>query len=137
MFPIYLAQLKDVLHTPIPDSYLVLTDRLWPRGTRKVDMEHIDWYKAASPSTELRQGFHTGTLSTQQFQLAYKKQLRAEPQVLAPLIEKARQQPVYLVTATRDPNTSYLVVLHQAILDAAGDDYLSYGSAQQKNKESV
>ena len=118
MFPINLVQIKDVLHESTPDGYFVLTDRLWPRGVRKVDMEHIEWYKGASPSTELRKGFHAGDLSPKQFQLAYKKQLEAEPQSLAPLIEKAKQQPLYLVTATHDPHTSYLVVLRQAILDA-------------------
>lgn len=115
---ITLARVQDILHDRPTDGYLVFTDRLWPRGISKVDMEHIEWYKDASPSTELRKGFHAGTLSPQKFKIAYKKQLDAEPQFLAPLIEKARQHPLYLLTATHDADTSYLTVLRQSILDA-------------------
>lgn len=118
---ITLARVQDILHEAPTTGYLVLTDRLWPRGIRKIDMEHIEWYKDASPSTELRKGFHAGTLSPQKFKLAYKKQLDAEPQVLLPLIEKVRQKPLYLLTATHDADTSYLTVLRQAILEHITD----------------
>lgn len=115
---ITLVQLKEVLHDPSIKGDYVLTDRLWPRGVRKTDMKHIEWYKGASPSTELRKGFHAGDLSPKQFQLAYKKQLDADLESITPLVEKARNHDLHLVTATHDPDTSYLVVLKQAIIDA-------------------
>lgn len=114
---ITLARIQDVLHEAPTTGYLVLTDRLWPRGIRKADMEHIEWYKNASPSAKLRKDFHADTLSPQQFKAAYKKQLDTEPQVLIPLIEKVRQKPLYLLTATHDADTSYLTVLREAILE--------------------
>lgn len=116
--PISLVQMHDVIADPPKTGYVVLTDRLWPRGTRKEALAHVEWYKSASPATELRKGFHAGTLSPAAFKKAYRQQLDADPAQLAPLIAKAREQPLYLVTATHDPNTSYLTVLKQAILDA-------------------
>lgn len=116
-YPITLAQIHDVIDQPPTSAYAVLTDRLWPRGIRKEALAHIEWYKGASPSTELRKAFHAGSLTTEAFKRAYKQQLDADPTQIAPLVAKAREQPLCLVTATHDPNTSYLTVLHQAIVD--------------------
>lgn len=48
-------------HLDDPDGthgYVVLVDRLWPRGVRKERLHHDLWAKEVAPSTDLRQWFH-------------------------------------------------------------------------------
>lgn len=40
------------------EGYVVLVDRLWPRGVRKEALHHDLWAKEVAPSKELRQWFH-------------------------------------------------------------------------------
>lgn len=104
--------------TPAAGTARVLIDRLWPRGLRKDALGDIQWLREASPDTELRKGLHGGTLTPQQFRTRYHQQLRQTPDALLPLMRLARQGPLQLLTATHDPQTSYLDVLRQAVLDA-------------------
>ena len=116
---IQLQQLHHVLAEPNSQLDYVLIDRLWPRGVRKADLESIvHWYKDAAPSPELRKALHDGSLSDAKFRQAYARQLKDDAESLTPLLEKARTGTLCLVTATKNPDSSYLVVLRDALLSS-------------------
>lgn len=115
---IHLQQIYPLRDEPLPKSgALVLTDRLWPRGFKKTELEDlkIEWYKAASPSDELRKRFHGKKLNDKEFNEAYRKELSDNPKALEPLVQYAQKGPLYLITALHEPQDSYLSVLSEQI----------------------
>lgn len=116
---ITLDRVQNAVLQPAAGQTRVLTDRLWPRGLRKEALGDIQWYKEASPSTELRKAFHAGTLDVPAFQVAYTKQLLDEASCLDPLLALLNNGDVTLLTATKDASTSYLSVLKAVLLDRA------------------
>lgn len=113
---ILLDRVQNAIHHDGLGRRRVLTDRLWPRGMRKEALGDIQWYKAASPSTELRKAFHAGELDIPAFQCAYRQQLEADVDCLTPLLNYLHQGPLTLLTATKDANSSYLSVLKAVLL---------------------
>lgn len=116
---ITLDRVQNAVLQPAAGQTRVLTDRLWPRGLRKEALGDIQWYKEASPSTELRKAFHAGELDVSAFQIAYTKQLLDEASCLDPLLALLNKGDVTLLTATKDASTSYLSVLKAVLLDRA------------------
>lgn len=121
-YTITLSRIYDATHEPSGKAARVLTDRLWPRGLRKDELGDIQWLRDASPSTELRKGFHGGDLPPEQFQQRYQQQLKLDPDSLLPLMRLARKGELQLLTATHDPQTSYLTVLKQAVIQALAEE---------------
>lgn len=102
------------------DGRRLLVDRLWPRGLRKEDPRIGEWIPAVAPSTELRQWYGHRPDRFAEFQRRYADELTedAPAHALAELHDAARAAaPLTLLTATRDPGTSHLVVLAR-LLDA-------------------
>jgi uncharacterized protein YeaO (DUF488 family) len=68
----------------------VLIMRIWPRGVRK---DRVDvWMKDASPSRELLDAYHHAGLSWDDFEAAYRREIREErPQVLDELRKLERE----------------------------------------------
>ncbi|MEN6375380.1 MAG: DUF488 family protein [Smithella sp.] len=53
-----LISIKRAYDAPVKsDGILVLVDRIWPRGIKKVDAKIDIWLKDVAPSTKLRQWF--------------------------------------------------------------------------------
>lgn len=96
------------------DGARVLVDRLWPRGKRKDELALSEWYKAA-PSAELRRAFHQGDMDAETFARDYAQELQNDSGVLVPLMRHARAGRLTLLSAVRDPQTSYLAVLREAL----------------------
>lgn len=101
------------------DGARVLVDRLWPRGVSREKAALSDWARELTPSTELRQAFHQGTLPFALFEAAYIKELeesqaaqQKKQQVLA-LLQKG---PVTLLTANRDMEQNHALVLRDWLL---------------------
>lgn len=117
---ILLDRIQNAVHQPTAEHPRVLTDRLWPRGLRKEALGDIQWYKDASPSTELRKAFHSGELDVPKFQVAYKKQLLENLACLDPLLALLNCGDVTLLTATKDANSSYLSVLKTVLAERVG-----------------
>ncbi|ASR88129.1 DUF488 domain-containing protein [Alcaligenes faecalis] len=128
-YTITLSRIYDAIHEPAGKAARVLTDRLWPRGLSKDELGDIQWLHEASPANELRKNFHSGAISPEQFQHRYHEQLQHDPDALFPLMKLARQGELQLLTATHDPQTSYLTVLKQAVIEAlAKEDRLHDGN---------
>lgn len=121
-YTITLHRVQDAVHEAPGKAARVLTDRLWPRGLRKDALGDIQWLRDAAPDTALRKGFHSGDIPPEQFRRQYGQQLRQSPDALLPLMKLARQGELQLLTATHDPQTSYLTVLRKAVLDALAEE---------------
>ncbi|MFF8828565.1 DUF488 domain-containing protein [Streptomyces sp. NPDC015131] len=96
------------------DGPRVLVDRLWPRGLSKADARIDEWPKSLTPSTELRRWYHTaGDDAYEEFRRRYEAELAAPEaaDALARLRTLAREGPLTLLTASRDPGRSHAAVL--------------------------
>jgi uncharacterized protein YeaO (DUF488 family) len=93
------------------DGYRVLVDRLWPRGVAKEAAALDDWLKDVAPSDALREAYHAGDLKWAQFRRRYLGELKTHGESLRPLARRAREAPVTLVFAARDPHRNNAVVL--------------------------
>jgi uncharacterized protein YeaO (DUF488 family) len=99
------------------DGRRILVDRLWPRGVSKEAAKLDDWCKEVAPSDELRRWYGHDPERFEEFAARYRKELsegeRAE--ALARLAAEAREGPVTLLTATKEPEISQAAVLKAAI----------------------
>ncbi|MGW1724067.1 DUF488 domain-containing protein [Streptomyces sp. NPDC002306] len=95
------------------DGMRVLVDRLWPRGLSKDAARVDEWPKGLTPSTELRQWYHAGEGSYEEFSRRYEAELAAPEaaEVLGRLRESAGQGPVTLVTASKAVGENHATVL--------------------------
>ncbi|GEL19038.1 DUF488 domain-containing protein [Pseudonocardia asaccharolytica] len=95
------------------DGYRVLVDRLWPRGIAKDTAEFDEWCKDVAPSTDLRKWYGHDPDRFAEFGRRYRAELgQAEPsRAVGQLRARARQGPVTLLTATKDPAISAAAVL--------------------------
>jgi uncharacterized protein YeaO (DUF488 family) len=91
----------------------VLVDRLWPRGFRKGDPRVGRWMPKVAPSTELRRWYAHKAERFDEFAARYTVELESAEAAaaLAELRELVRNDPVTLVTATRDLDGSHVAVL--------------------------
>src|SRR5699024_11816709 len=70
------------------DGKRILVDGVWPRGIKKEDLQHDEWYKDIAPSTDLRKWFDHDPDKWEAFKKKYKKELK-EHQYLVDDIKKA------------------------------------------------
>lgn len=101
--------------------YRVLVDRLWPRGTTKTAAALDEWLKDAAPSSELRRWYGHDVQRFDEFARRYRAELEEPPASVAfdRLVELARQQPLTLVTATRDVEHCGALVLGRLLTSRA------------------
>ena len=105
-----------------PDEYRVLVDRLWPRGRSKGAVDHDEWVKSATPSTELRQWYGHDPKRFSEFARRYRAELALPPGsgVVSQLRETSQTRRLVLLTATRDIEHSGATVLRNVIVGADG-----------------
>jgi uncharacterized protein YeaO (DUF488 family) len=84
------------------DGTLILIDRLWPRGMKKVDAAIDAWIKDIAPSTALRKWFDHEPSRWQKFRSRYAVELHKHPEQLNRLRALARQCSITLVFSARD-----------------------------------
>lgn len=96
------------------DGYIVLVDRLWPRGIKKSDLRYDEWLKDIAPSAELRKALHAQSIDFEHFSRKYRQELQNSVP-LAELKARAQKQKVTLMTAARTDQDNHITVL-KAIL---------------------
>ena len=98
-------------------GYRVLVDRLWPRGLTKAQAALDEWLTDAAPSSDLRRWYGHRVERFDEFARRYRAELRHPPASAAVdhLVELAHEQPVTLLTATRDVEHSGALVLHEVL----------------------
>jgi uncharacterized protein YeaO (DUF488 family) len=99
------------------EGYRVLVDRLWPRGITKAEAALDEWLTEAAPSPELRRWYGHRVERFDEFARRYRAELRRQPasSAVERLVELAHEQPVTLLTATRDVEHSGARVLHEVV----------------------
>ena len=71
------------------DGYRILVDRLWPRGIKKEDLHHDEWFKGIAPSSDLRKDFDHEDDKFTWFKEHYEKELnKRDEDVQAPGVYK-------------------------------------------------
>ncbi len=115
------------------DGARFLTDRLWPRGIKKADLELTDWLREVCPVNSLRKAWHQGEVTYDEFCQQYREQLCQDPSVLIPIIKAVRQRPVTLLTAVKTPQRSHIPVLKSAILEALANEDKSNDDRQSQS----
>jgi uncharacterized protein YeaO (DUF488 family) len=93
-----------------------LVDRLWPRGIRRADLALDDWPRDVAPSDELRRWFGHDVARWPEFRRRYLAELAAASDVVAPLLQAAREGDVTLLYAARDAEHNNAVVLREHLL---------------------
>lgn len=104
------------------DGARFLTDRIWPRGIKKVDLYLTDWLREVCPVNSLRKAWHQGEVTYDEFCQQYREQLCQDPAVLLPILKAARQGPVTLLTAVKTPQRSHMRVLKSIVLEALANE---------------
>jgi uncharacterized protein YeaO (DUF488 family) len=99
------------------DGYRVLVDRVWPRGLSKDRARLDEWCKQVAPSTQLRQWYGHDPTRFDDFVRRYRIELEhaEQAQALDRLREISAQQPVTLLTATKQLDISQAAVLAQLL----------------------
>ncbi|MDA8193084.1 MAG: DUF488 family protein [Thermaerobacter sp.] len=95
------------------DIYRILVDRLWPRGVVKTRRSWDAWFKDLAPTSDLRKWYGHEPERYTEFRRRYWVELeqhRAGPAMLQ-LLSIWHEQPIMLVTATKNVDLSHVPVL--------------------------
>lgn len=105
-------RLKRVYEPASPDDGCrILVERLWPRGLSKREARVDWWARDCAPSAELRRWFAHDAGKWKEFCRRYHAELRANPEALAPLLERVRAGTVTFVFASRETRHNNAVAL--------------------------
>ena len=113
-------RVRRVYEQPSPaDGARVLVDRVWPRGLRKDAARLDEWAKDVAPSTELRTWYGHDPAKFGEFKRRYTAELDQPEarEALNRLRALAADQPVTLLTATKELDLSQAVVLAGLLRD--------------------
>ncbi len=112
-----------------PDAVRVLVDRLWPRGVAKVSAPWALWAQGVSPTTELRRWYGHAAERYEEFRGRYWAELEASlPNAdMDKVMALWREQPVMLLTASRELDQSHVPVVREFLLRLAALDSSSGG----------
>jgi uncharacterized protein YeaO (DUF488 family) len=116
-----IIKMKRIYEKAAPaDGFRVLVDRLWPRGVKK-ETANIDlWDKDITPTTKLRQDFHSGVLSWQEFSALYKTELTNNP-ALDSFVDLIKdKQTVTLLFAGKDTDHTHVKVIIEVLEQKMG-----------------
>lgn len=93
------------------DGTRILIDRLWPRGLAK-EKARIDlWSKDIAPSTGLRVWFDHDPAKWPEFRTCYRAELRTKPELMAEIVERAKDGAVTLLYAAKDKKHNHALLL--------------------------
>jgi uncharacterized protein YeaO (DUF488 family) len=108
------VRVRRIYEEPSPqDGTRVLVDRIWPRGLTKGKADLDEWCKEIAPSTPLRKWYDHDPERFEEFRRRYRAELE-QPQraaALQHLGELAKDRPLTLLTATKQPDISEAMVL--------------------------
>lgn len=107
-----MIRIKRVYEEPAPgDGARFLVERLWPRGIRKDALQMKAWLKELAPSPDLRKWYAHDVSRWEEFQKRYRRELKADPDALEPLLDAARHGNVTLLYSARDTEHNSALVL--------------------------
>ena len=93
------------------DGRRILVERLWPRGMKKETLHADAWIKDVAPSTELRKWFGHEVERWDEFRRRYQRELSANPDAWAPILDASKRGTVTLLYSAHDVVHNGAVVL--------------------------
>jgi uncharacterized protein YeaO (DUF488 family) len=99
------------------DGRRILVERLWPRGMTKKALAADAWMKDVAPTTELRRWFGHQVERWGEFRWRYEKELSANPEGWAPLLDASKRGPVTLLYSAHDIEHNGAVVLRDFLTE--------------------
>jgi uncharacterized protein YeaO (DUF488 family) len=110
-------EIKRVYEPPSSgDGRRFLVERLWPRGMRKQALAADTWLKEVAPSPALRQWYSHDVERWEEFRERYRRELDANPEAWAPILEAAADHPVTLLYSARDTLHNSALVLRDYLV---------------------
>lgn len=110
-----MIQVRRIYDKSLPDdnTYLILVDRLWPRGMRK-DRVRVDlWLKEIAPSDRLRKWFGHNPVRWNQFKDRYFAELSLKTDLVQVILDKSKNAPVCLLYGAKDEEHNNAVALKE------------------------
>ncbi|ARB92123.1 DUF488 domain-containing protein [Legionella longbeachae] len=105
-------ELKRIYEEPQKtDGFRILVDKLWPRGIKKEDAAIDLWLKEIAPSDALRKWFDHDAQKWADFQKRYANELEEKNDLLDKIKEKAKEQKVTLLFASKETEHNNAVAL--------------------------
>lgn len=111
----WMIQVRRIYDKTQPDDnvYLILVDRLWPRGLRK-DRVRIDlWLKEIAPSDRLRRWFGHDPAKWVRFKDRYFAELNSKTDLVKAILDKSKSAPVCLLYGAKDQEHNNAVALRE------------------------
>ncbi|MBF0753864.1 DUF488 family protein [Jeotgalicoccus nanhaiensis] len=97
------------------DGKRILVDGVWPRGIKKEDLEHDEWYKEIAPSSDLRKWFDHDPDKWEEFKKKYKKELKEQKGLVDQIKKDSDGHNVTLLYAAKDEEHNQAVVIKEYI----------------------
>ncbi|MEK4554138.1 MULTISPECIES: DUF488 domain-containing protein [Jeotgalicoccus] len=97
------------------DGKRILVDGVWPRGIKKEDLEHDEWYKEIAPSSDLRKWFDHDPDKWEEFKKKYKKELKEQKDLVDQIKKDSDGHNVTLLYAAKDEEHNQAVVIKEYI----------------------
>jgi uncharacterized protein YeaO (DUF488 family) len=97
------------------DGFRILTDRLWPRGLRKDQVEVDLWMKEIAPSDELRKWFGHDPEKWKEFKRRYFKELDNKKDLVDQILDKSKRRKVVLLYGAKEKRFNNAVALKEYV----------------------
>lgn len=111
-------RVKRVYDDPGPsDGARLLVDRIWPRGVSRERAALDAWFRELAPSTELRRWFGHDPSRWREFKRRYTSELDGRHELVAEILELARDRQVTLLYSARDLEHNQAVALAEYLND--------------------
>ena len=97
------------------DGKRILVDRVWPRGIKKEELQHDEWFKKIAPSSDLRKWFDHDADKWDEFKKKYKKELKDQKDLVKKIKDAADGHNVTLLYSAKDTEHNQAVVIKKYI----------------------
>jgi uncharacterized protein YeaO (DUF488 family) len=110
-----MIQIERIYNRSLPNDsvFLILVDRLWPRGIHK-DHVRVDlWLKEIAPSEQLRSWFGHDPARWDKFKARYFTELDTKVKLVQVILDKSKNGPVCLLYGAKDEEHNNAVALKE------------------------
>src|SRR5699024_12696535 len=97
------------------DGKRYLVDGVWPRGVKKEDLDHVEWYKELSPSTDLRKWLNHDAGKWEEFRKKYFSELDEHKDLLKKIKKDSNGYNVTLLYSAKNEEYNQAVAIRAYI----------------------
>jgi uncharacterized protein YeaO (DUF488 family) len=118
-----MIHIKRIYDKPLSSDnigYMILVDRLWPRGLAK-DKVRVDlWIKDIAPSDQLRRWFGHDPAKWGAFKEKYFAELESKPELVQIILDKAKERSICLLFGAKNETHNNAVALKELLDNRRG-----------------